>query len=104
MLPIIRKVQANKTIMHICILLLLWVFFFWRFFVDGPNRVVFPDGDFTQQFFMFRTIAFGQLMSGHMPLWTDCFFGGYPFHADPQAQIFYPPVLFNFGGLIYFRS
>ena len=99
MLPIIRKVQANKTIIHICILFLLWVLFFWRFFVDGPNRVVFPDGDFTQQFFMFRTIAFGQLMSGHMPLWTDCFFGGYPFHADPQAQIFYPPVLLNFGVL-----
>ena len=99
MLPIIRKFQANKTIMHFCVLLLLWAFFFWRFLVDGPNRVVFPDGDFTQQFFMFRTIAFRQLVSGQMPLWTDCFFGGYPFHADPQAQIFYPPVLLNFGVL-----
>ncbi|HCU81001.1 MAG TPA: hypothetical protein DGN60_07540 [Chloroflexi bacterium] len=97
MLPLIRKIQVNKTIIHICILLLLWILFFWRFFADGPNRVVFPDGDFTQQFFMFRTIAFRQLLSGNIPLWTDCFFGGYPFHADPQAQLFYPPVLLNFG-------
>ena len=97
MLSLIRKIQANKTIIHCCILLLLWVLFFWRYFADDPNRVVFPDGDFTQQFFMFRTIAFRQFVSGHIPLWTNCFFGGYPFHADPQAQLFYPPVLLNFG-------
>lgn len=94
-----RWFRTNKTVVPICILVLLWILFFWRYFADDPNRVVFPDGDFTQQFFMFRTIAFRQFIAGQMPLWTNCFFGGYPFHADPQAQIFYPPVLINFGVL-----
>jgi len=99
MLSLDRWVRANKTVIPVCILVLLWVLFFWRYFADEPNQVVFPDGDFTQQFFVFRTIAFRQFIAGQMPLWTNCFFGGYPFHADPQAQIFYPPVLLNFGVL-----
>lgn len=74
----------------------LWLLFFWRYFIPGPERVMFPDGDFTQQFFIFRDIAYRALAAGHLPLWADCFFVGYPFHADPQSQLFYPPIWISF--------
>lgn len=89
----------NSAAAHCAILAGLWALFFWRYFAVPPNQVVFPDGDFTQQFFVFRSLAFRELVAGRLPLWTDCFFGGYPFHADPQAQLFYPPVWLSFGAL-----
>lgn len=89
----------NSATAHCAILAGLWALFFWRYFAAPPNQVVFPDGDFTQQFFVFRSLAFRELVAGRLPLWTDCFFGGYPFHADPQAQLFYPPVWLSFGAL-----
>ena len=92
-------IRARPVIAHLLILFSLWLLFFWRYFAPDPNGVVFPHGDFTQQFFIFRAVAFRQFASGHFPLWANCFFGGYPFHADPQAQLFYPPVWINFGTL-----
>lgn len=89
----------NSATAHCAILAGLWALFFWRYFAAPPNQVVFPDGDFTQQFFVFRSLAFRELVAGRLSLWTDCFFGGYPFHADPQAQLFYPPVWLSFGAL-----
>ena len=91
--------RNHKTFLHVGILVSLWVLFFWRYFAGDPNRIVFPDGDFTQQFFIFRSIAFEQFAEGRLPLWSNCFFGGYPFHADPQSQIFYPPTLIIFAML-----
>lgn len=76
-------------------LLLIWLLFFWRY-LAGPLRVTFPAGDFTYQFFVFRDIAYRALAAGHLPLWSDCFFAGYPFHADPQSQLFYPPIWISF--------
>lgn len=81
------------------ILLALWLLFFWRYFAPPPNRVAFPDGDFTQQFFIFRDIAYRALAAGRLPLWADCLFAGYPFHADPQSQLFYPPIWLIFAAL-----
>lgn len=83
----------------LAILFALWLLFFWRYFVPGPDRVTFPAGDFTYQFFVFRDIAYRALASGHLPLWANCFFAGYPFHADPQSQLFYPPIWLSFGAL-----
>ncbi|MFQ5407741.1 MAG: hypothetical protein ACE5FI_04875 [Anaerolineales bacterium] len=94
-----RYLRSRPTIAHLLTLLALWLLFFWRYFAPAPNGVVFPDGDFTQQFFIFRDIAYRQLVAGHLPLWANCFFGGYPFHADPQSQLFYLPVWLSFGAL-----
>jgi hypothetical protein len=74
----------------------LWLLFFWRYLISGPNQVTYPAGDFTYQFFIFRDIAYRALTAGHLPLWSDCFFAGYPFHADPQSQLFYPPIWISF--------
>ena len=92
-----RWLKSRQDLPFLAILVGLWALFFWRYIAPQAHRVVFPDGDFTQQFFIFRDIAFRQLAAGHLPLWTDCFFGGYPFHADPQSQLFYPPVWMSFG-------
>ncbi|MEK7327393.1 MAG: hypothetical protein AAB217_19275, partial [Chloroflexota bacterium] len=75
-------------------LVALWLLFFWRYLV---GEVMFPNGDFTYQFFVFRDVAYRALAAGHLPLWSDCFFAGYPFHADPQSQLFYPPIWISFG-------
>ena len=99
MTSLYRRFRSQPVATHLLILFGLWLLFFWRFFAPAPNTVVFPDGDFTQQFFIFRAVAFQQFVSGHFPLWANCFFGGYPFHADPQAQLFYPPVWINFSAL-----
>lgn len=73
----------------IAILSVLWLLFFWR---RLSGQAMYPAGDFTQQFFIFRNIAYRALAAGHLPLWADCFFAGYPFQADPQSQLFYPPI------------
>ncbi|HLB48543.1 MAG TPA: hypothetical protein VJL59_16170, partial [Anaerolineales bacterium] len=49
------------------VLFALWLLFFWRYFIPGPERVMFPDGDFTHQFFIFRDIAYRALAAGHLP-------------------------------------
>lgn len=70
-----------------------WALFFWRFAAPNPaNRLTYPPGDFSQQFGVFRDIACQALADGRLPLWADCLYAGYLFHADPQAQLFYPPV------------
>ena len=54
---------------------------------------MFEPGDFTLQFLAFRRIAFEQFAEGHLPVFTECIYSGYPFQQDPQAQVLYPPVL-----------
>jgi hypothetical protein len=80
-------------------LLGIWAVFFWRFAAPGADRVTYPAGDFSQQFGVFRDIAYRSLTGGRLPLWAECLWSGYPFHADPQAQIFYPPIWIEFGAL-----
>ncbi|MBI5715307.1 MAG: YfhO family protein [Chloroflexi bacterium] len=78
------------------ILAALWLLFFWRYFIPTADRVTFPDGDFTLQFFVFRDIAYRAIAQGHLPLWANCLMAGYPFQADPQSQLFYPPIWISF--------
>lgn len=77
----------------------IWALFFWRFAAPAPNRLTYSGGDFTETFGAFRDIAYRAVIGGRLPLWAECLWSGYPFHADPQAQIFYPPVWLLFGFL-----
>jgi hypothetical protein len=74
------------------LLLGAWALFFWRFAAPGDARLSYPAGDFSMQFGVFRDIAYKSLIEGRLPLWSNCLWSGYPFHADPQAQVFYPPI------------
>src|SRR3989338_4560463 len=82
------------------VLLGAWALWFWRFAAPNPaDRLTYPAGDFIMQFGVFRDIAYRSLVAGRLPLWADCLDSGYPFHADPQAQLFYPVVWLIFGVL-----
>lgn len=78
-------------------LVALWALFFWRYFAPDPvDRVALPLGDFTDHFYVLRSFAFDQLRAGHFPLWGGMgVFSVYPFQADPESALFYPPALLN---------
>jgi hypothetical protein len=80
------------------VLAVLWLLFFWRFLTPQPaDRLTYPPGDFSETFGVFRNLAYRSLLDGRLPLWTDCLYSGYPLHADPQAQVFYPPAWAGYG-------
>ena len=81
------------------VLLGVWALFFWRFAAPEADRVTYPAGDFSQQFGVFRDLAYRAAIGGRLPLWAECLWSGYPFQADPQAQVFYPPIWVIFGVL-----
>lgn len=78
----------------IAVLVGLWFLFFWRVLAADPSaRLTFQQGDFTLQFLAYRQMAFRQLREGRFPVFEECLYAGYPFQADPQSQMLYPPVL-----------
>jgi hypothetical protein len=78
-------------------LIVLWAFFFWRYFTPvAVDRVALPVGDFTEHFYVLRSFAYDQLRSGRFPLWGgEGVFSVYPFQADPESALFYPPAALN---------
>ena len=87
----------KRDALAVAVLFALWGLFFWRYLTpDELDRVAFPLGDFTYHFYPYRTFAFAELRAGRLPVWMPCTFSGYPFLAEPQAAVFYPPALFNY--------
>jgi len=88
----------RRDLLAAVLLILLWGLFCWRFFTPNEaDRVAFPEGDFSHHYYVYRSFAYRELIAGRFPLWMDCVFAGYPFQADPQSALFYPPVMVNFG-------
>jgi len=88
----------RRDLLAVLILILLWGLFSWRFLTPNEtDRVAFPEGDFSHHYYVYRAFAYRELAAGRFPLWMDCVFAGYPFQADPQSALFYPPVMANFG-------
>ncbi|MCS6774059.1 MAG: hypothetical protein NZ693_08105, partial [Thermoflexales bacterium] len=89
-----RLPQLAASLMPVAALIGLWFLFFWRVLVaTGSDRLTFQQGDFTLQFLAYRQLAYRQLSQGHFPVFEECLYSGYPFQADPQSQVLYPPVL-----------
>jgi hypothetical protein len=83
----------RRDLLAVLILILLWGLFSWRFFTPyEADRVSLPEGDFTQQFYVFRAFAYDELRHGRFPLWIPCIYSGYPYQADPQSATLYPPL------------
>jgi len=81
-------------------LLVIWALFFWRFAAPNPgDRLTYERGDFSETFGVFRDLTFRSINAGALPLWVECLWSGYPLHADPQAQVFYPPAWLTFAAL-----
>lgn len=83
-----------NSLLPIAVLILLTMLFFWRVLTPvQADRLTFQQGDFTLQFLAYRQMAFRQWQAGRIPVFEECIYSGYPFQADPQAQVLYPPVL-----------
>ncbi|MBI2975533.1 MAG: YfhO family protein [Chloroflexi bacterium] len=91
---------SRRTFLHLGVLIGLWARFFWRFAAPNPaDRWAFVEGDFTQQFGVFRDLVYRPLAAGQFPLWAGCLLSGYPLHADPQTALFYFPAWITYGVL-----
>lgn len=83
--PILSDLAALAIIVALVLL------FFWRIITPRlEDRAVFPPGDFTDQFWMFRVYEARAFAQGRLPLWSENFNAGHPFLADIQSAIFYP--------------
>lgn len=80
----------------LCLLVLatLVLAFFWRYVTpDASARILFPTGDFIEQYYPWRFYGSFELAQGRLPLWTPFSNSGHPFLADIQTAVFYPPHL-----------
>src|SRR6185437_15605456 len=68
--------------------------FFWPMIRPRDHWYI-VSGDFSNQFFPFRTFAATEWWAGRIPLWNPDMLAGHPFLADVQTAIFYPPALLN---------
>lgn len=79
----------------------------WRLWTPNlADRRWIQPGDFSDQFYPWARFLSDELNARRLPLWNPYIFGGYPFHADPQAAVFYPvqllvALLLGRGGLGY---
>ncbi|RME44359.1 MAG: hypothetical protein D6791_13375, partial [Chloroflexi bacterium] len=87
-----------RDIGAVALLIALTGLFYWRYLTPNElDRVYFPQGDFTDHYYVYRRFAFDELRAGRFPRWMPCVFSGYPFQADPQSSLFYLPSLLNLG-------
>jgi NADH:ubiquinone oxidoreductase subunit E len=86
--------RTLRTLAPVAGIFLAWLLFFWRILTPvQADRLTFQQGDFTLQFLAYRQIAYRQLSVGQFPTFEECLYSGYPFQADPQSQVLYPPVI-----------
>jgi len=85
------KSQIINDLAALVFIAALVLLFFWRIITPRlEDRAVFPPGDFTDQFWMFRVYEARAFAQGRLPLWSDNFNSGHPFLADVQSALFYP--------------
>lgn len=78
----------------ILLLIALWLLFFWRLFTPiEADQASLKLGDFSGQFVTFGGYQYARWSAGEVPLWNPYNNGGFPFIADTQAAVFYPPRL-----------
>lgn len=77
-----------------CLLLVaLWFVFFARALPLSSDALLPAQGDFYGQFYTFSVYQFERMTAGELPLWNPYNHAGFPFIADPQTAVFYPPRL-----------
>lgn len=88
-----KRLQSPDVI-AVGLLILLWLIFFWRLFTPvAADQISFKQGDFSGQFVAFGAYQYERMSQGEIPLWNPYNNGGFPFIADTQAAVFYPPRL-----------
>ena len=85
--------RRNETIAVVA-LIVLWLLFFWRLFTPiEADQASLKQGDFSGQFVAFGAYQYTRFSAGDVPLWNPYNNSGFPFIADTQAVVFYPPRL-----------
>ncbi|GAB1421501.1 hypothetical protein MASR2M15_16690 [Anaerolineales bacterium] len=86
--------RHKSDLIAIAFLSLLWLIFFWQVLTPvASDQLSFKQGDFSGQFLAFSTYQYERMSAGEIPLWNPYNNGGFPFAADTQAAVFYPPRL-----------
>ncbi len=94
----LRRLGENADARAICVLVVLWLFFFWRLFTPvADDQASLAKGDFSGQFVAFGGYQYQRMTQGEIPLWNPYNNGGLPFIADTQAAVFYPPRWLSIG-------
>jgi hypothetical protein len=87
-----RLRRAAPDALAISLLALLWLLFFWRLFTPvAADQASLQLGDFSGQFVAFGGYQAERMCAGEWPLWNPYNNGGFPFAADTQTAVFYPP-------------
>ncbi len=89
-----RLRQGFPDVYAFLILIVLWLIFFWRLFTPiAEDQASLKHGDFSGQFVAFAGYQYTRFAKGEVPLWNPYNNGGFPFIADTQSAVFYPPRL-----------
>lgn len=87
-----RLRRAAPDALAVVLLIALWLLFFWRLFTPViGDQASLRLGDFSGQFVTFGGYQAGRMCAGEWPLWNPFNNAGFPFAADTQAAVFYPP-------------
>lgn len=87
-----RLRAALPDSLALVLLLALWLLFFWRLFTPAAaDQSSLRLGDFSGQFVAFGGYQAERMCAGEWPLWNPYNNAGFPFAADTQAAVFYPP-------------
>ncbi len=80
-----------RDLLALALIVVLVLLFFWRIVTPKiQDRAIFPPGDFSDQFWMFRQYTAQAFAQGRLPLWSDNYNSGHPFLADVQSAVMYP--------------
>jgi len=87
----IRRLSRRPALALALLLLALLLTLFRRTLWPEAGQVL-GGADVRTQFYPWLTTARGAIRAGRLPLWDPYHFAGYPFLANPQVGVFYPPT------------
>ena len=86
--------RALPDVLAVLGLVLLWALYFWRILTPvAQDQLSLIEGDFSGQFVATFGYQVDRFSQGEIPLWDPYQYGGFPFLADTQTAVFYPPRL-----------
>jgi hypothetical protein len=89
-----RWVRQHPPAGALLLLAALTLIFMGRALWPGPDMVL-GGHDMLGYYYPYYDAVRSALLAGRLPVWEPNLFGGYPFMAQPQTSVFYPPSWIN---------
>jgi hypothetical protein len=86
-----RVKTVGRSVWPAVVLGLLCIAFYWEVLSLPADRTILGD-DATNLFLQWLRFAKSSAQQGELPLWNPYTFSGFPFVANPQPALFYPPT------------